>query len=113
MAVGIGGSDMNGFGVGERHMAMTINKAQEALKLYLNGDIGIETLEERVISLAWDAEFEEQHLIDQVAIELSYLKDGASDEGDFRAGIAKIATPPKQDAIIAVRATTRNALRIR
>ena len=94
-------------------MTMTINKAQEALRLYLNGNIGIDALEERVISLAWDAEFEEQHLIDQVAIELSYLKDGLSDEGAFRARIAEIATPPKQDAIIAVGATTRNALRTR
>ena len=92
---------------------MTGNKAQEALKLYLDGDIDIDTLEERVISLAWDAEFEEQHLIDQVAIELSYIKDRLSDEGAFRARIAEIATPPKQDAIIAVGATTRNALRIR
>ena len=44
------------------------DKAREALNLYLNGDIDIDALEERVISLAWDAEFEDQHLIDQVAI---------------------------------------------
>ncbi len=95
-------------------MTMTSNKAQEALRLYLSGDIDIEALEERVISLAWDAEFEDQHLIDQVAIELSYIKDGVSDEDAFRARIAKmIAAPSKQDAIIAVKATTRNALRIR
>ena len=95
-------------------MTMTINKAQEALELYLNGDIDIDALEERVISLTWDAEFEEQYLIDQVAIELSYIKDGLSDEGAFRARIAKmIAAPSKQDAIIAVKATTRNALRTR
>ncbi len=94
-------------------MTMTINNVQEALKLYLDGDIGIDALEERVISLAWDAVFEEQHLIDQVAIELSYLKDGLSDEAVFRARIAKIATPPTRDAIIAVGATTRNALRTR
>ena len=92
---------------------MTGNKAREALKLYLSGDIDIEALEERVISLAWDAEFEERHLIDQVAIELSYIKDGVSDEAVFRARIAKIAAPPTQDAIIAVKTTTRNALRIR
>lgn len=94
-------------------MTMTGNKAQEALKLYLGGDIDIDAFEERVISLAWDAEFEEQYLIDQVAIELSYIKDGVSDESAFRARVAKIATPPTQDAIIAVGATTRNALRIR
>lgn len=94
-------------------MTMTGNKAQEALNLYLNGDIDIDALEERVIALAWDAEFEEQHLIDQVAIELSYIKDGLSDESAFRARVAKIAAPPKQDAIIAVKATTRNALRTR
>lgn len=79
------------------------NEAQEALKLYLNGDIDIDALEERVISLAWDAEFEDQHLIDKVAIELSYIKDGVSDEAAFRARIAKIAAPPRQDAIIEAR----------
>lgn len=94
-------------------MTMTGSKAQEALNLYLSGDIGIDALEERVISLAWDAEFEEQRLIDQVAIELSYIKDEVSDEGAFRARVAKIAASPTQDAIIAVKATTRNALRIR
>ena len=94
-------------------MTMTGNKAQEALNLYLSGDIGIDALEERVISLAWDAEFEDQRLIDQVAIELSYIKDGVSDEDAFRARVAKIAAPPKQDAIIVVGTTTRNALRIR
>ena len=94
-------------------MTMTGNKAQEALNLYLSGDIDIDALEERVISLAWDAEFDEQHLIDQVAIELSYIKDGVSDESVFRARISKIAAPPTQDAIIAVGATTRNALRTR
>lgn len=82
---------------------MTVDNAREALKLYLNGDMDIDALEERVISLAWDAEFEDQHLIDQVAIELSYIKDGASDEAVFRARIARIAAPPKQDAIIAAR----------
>ena len=92
---------------------MTGNKAQEVLKLYLNGDIDIDALEERVISLAWDAEFEDQRLIDKVAIELSYIKDGGSDEAVFRARVAKIAAPPKQDAIIAVGAITRNALRTR
>lgn len=94
-------------------MTMTGNKAQEALKLYLSGDIDIDALEELVISLAWDAEFEEQYLIDQIAIELSYIKDGVSDDGAFRARVAKIAAPPTQDAIIAVKATTRNALRTR
>lgn len=79
------------------------NKAREALKLYLDGDMDIDALEERVISLAWDAEFEDQHLIDKVAIELSYIKDGASDEGAFRARMDKIAAPPRQDAIIAAR----------
>lgn len=82
---------------------MTVNKAQEALKLYLSGDIDIDALEERVISLAWDAEFEDQYLIDQVAIELSYIKDGVSDEGAFSARIAKIAAPLKQDMAIAAR----------
>ena len=82
---------------------MTGDKAREALKLYLNGDIDIDALEERAISLAWDAEFEDQHLIDKVAIELSYIKDGMSDEAVFRASVAKIAAPPKQDAIIAAR----------
>ena len=63
----------------------------KALKLYLNEEIDLDTLEYRVITLAWDDEFEDQDLVDQIAIELVYIKDGLSDELIFRTRMAEIA----------------------
>ena len=63
----------------------------ETIRLYLSGDIDLDTLEYRVITLAWDDEFEDQDLVDRIAIELIYIKDGLSDESAFRTRIAEIA----------------------
>ena len=63
----------------------------ETIRLYLNGDIDLDTLEYRVITLAWDDEFEDQDLVDRIAIELVYIKDGLSDESAFRTRMAEIA----------------------
>ena len=62
----------------------------EALGLYLNGDIDLDSLEDRIIPLAWDADYD-QDLIDQIAFELIYIKDGLSDESIFRTRMAEIA----------------------
>ncbi len=62
----------------------------ETLRLYLNGDIDLDSLEDRIIPLAWDTDFD-QHLIDQIAFELIYIKDGVSDESIFRTRVAEIA----------------------
>ena len=64
----------------------------EALKLYLNRDIDLDSLEYRVITLAWDDELEDQDLVDRIAVELVYIKDGVSDESIFRTRMAEIAS---------------------
>ena len=63
-----------------------------AIKLYLNGDIDLDTLERRVITLAWDDEFEDQELVDRIAVKLVYIMDGVSDESIFRTRVAEIAS---------------------
>ena len=63
----------------------------KTIRLYLNGEIDLDTLERRVITLAWDDEFEDQELVDRVAVELVYIKDGLSDESIFRTRMAEIA----------------------
>ena len=68
------------------------NKIHETIRLYLNGDIDLDTLEYRVITLAWDDEFEDRDLIAQIAVELVYIKDGLTDERAFRTRIAEIAS---------------------
>ena len=50
------------------------NKILDAIQLYLIGDIDIDSLEYRAITLAWDDELEDQDLVDQVTIELVYIK---------------------------------------
>ena len=63
---------------------MTKDKAFDALNLFLDGDIDLDALEDRVIPLAWDSEYKNQDLVDIIAIELVYIKDGISDEPLFR-----------------------------
>ena len=63
----------------------------DAIQLYLVGYIDIDSLEDRVIPLAWDDSYGNRELLDQVAVEFVYFKDGLSDESDFRERIAEIA----------------------
>ena len=64
----------------------------ETLGLYLDGDIDLDTLEDRIIPLLWSAQLEEERdLIAQIAVELVYIKDGLTDEAAFRTRIAEIA----------------------
>ena len=63
----------------------------ETLRLYLAGDIDLDSLERRIIPLAWDTDFD-QDLVDQIAVELVYIKDGVSDESIFRTRVAEIAS---------------------
>ena len=67
------------------------DKILETLRLYLIGDIDLDSLEDRIIPFAWDTEFTDQDLIDQIAVEIAYIKDGVSDESTFRKRIAEIA----------------------
>ena len=65
----------------------------ETLGLYLNGDIDIDSLEDRIIPLVWNAQLEEERdLIAQIAVELVYIKDDLSDESAFRTRIAELAS---------------------
>ena len=70
---------------------MADNIALDALKRYLNGEIDLDALEERIIPLAWDAEFADQDLVDELFIEIAYINDGVSDEDIFRERVSKIA----------------------
>ena len=65
--------------------------ALDALQRYLNGDIGLDALEERIIPLAWDNNFEDQSLIGELFIEIAYINDGVSDEDIFRKRVSRIA----------------------
>ena len=65
----------------------------EALGLYLNRDIDLDSLGDRTIPLLWSAQLEaDRDLIAQIAVELVYIKDGLSDESIFRTRIAEIAS---------------------
>lgn len=72
---------------------MADNKAFDVLKLYLNGDIDLDALEERIVPLAWVPEFEDHELVGIVLTEIAYIKDGVSDEEIFRARVAEAAAP--------------------
>lgn len=64
----------------------------KTIQLYLLGDIDIDSLEDRIVPLAWDTEFEDQELLDEILFELIYIKDGVSDEPIFRTRMAEIAS---------------------
>ena len=68
---------------------MTEDRGWDALHLFLNGDIDLDALEERVIPLAFTNEYENQDLVDLIAIELVYVKDGISDEALARERLAE------------------------
>ncbi len=67
------------------------NQILKTLRLYLSGDIDLDTLEHRIIPLAWESEFKNQELLDEIAFELIYIKDGVSDEAIFRTRATEIA----------------------
>ena len=56
----------------------------KAVQLYLMGDIDIDSLEDRIIPFAWETEFKDKELLDEILFELIYIKDGVSDEPIFR-----------------------------
>ena len=68
------------------------DKILETLKLYLNDDIDLDSLEDRTIPLAWDNDFKDQDLLNEIMVELIYIKDGVSDESIFRTRITEIAS---------------------
>ncbi len=64
----------------------------KTVRLYLMGDIDIDSLEDRIIPLAWETQFKDQELLDEILFELIYIKDGVSDESIFRTRMAEIAS---------------------
>ena len=70
---------------------MADNIALDALKHYLNGNINLDALEERIIPLAWDNDFVDQDLIGEICIEIAHINDGVSNEDIFRERVEKIA----------------------
>ena len=62
------------------------------MRLYLSGDIDLDTLEDRVVPLAWDNGFTDQDILNEIMFELIYIKDGVSDETIFRKRMAEIAS---------------------
>ena len=77
----------------------------ETIQLYLSGDIDLDALERRIISLAWDDEFDDQELVDRIAVELIYIKDGVSDESIFRTRVAKILTQSQETTAVPMKAS--------
>ena len=63
------------------------------LSLYIDGKITAEVIDTWIALNIWDATGHDRDLIDQVAVELAYLKDGLSDESDFRTRMAEILYP--------------------
>ena len=63
----------------------------ETLRLYLAGEINVDSLEDKIIPFAWETEFEDQELLDAILFELIYIKDGLTDESAFRTRMAEIA----------------------
>lgn len=70
----------------------------KTLQLYLIGDIDLDSLEYRVITLTWDDKSVDQDLVDRIAVELVYIKDGVSDETLFRTRIAEILAQTQDSA---------------
>ena len=70
------------------------NEIPEILRLYLRDGIDFDTLENRIISLAWDPdEREDQLLLDTILAEIFYIWDNVSDEPLFRKRIVQLIAP--------------------
>ena len=74
------------------------DKILAILRLYLDGEIALVELEERVITLALSPDTEDFDPIDEVAVELSYLKDQVSDEAAFRRSMSDIVARHSAEA---------------
>ena len=55
-----------------------------ALRLYLNDTIDFDSLEDRIVPIAFEAEPKDDGLVLEVLAEIAYVKDRVSDEGAFR-----------------------------
>ena len=83
------------------------NEIPEILRLYLGDGIDFDTLENRIISLAWDPdEREDQLLLDTILVEMFYIWDNVSDEPLFRERVSELVGPdPNHTAATPSKAT--------
>ena len=76
------------------------NKIPGMVRLYLIGDIDFDTLEDRLLPLAWNSQSEEEmDAVDLILAEICCVKDGVSDEDLFRERMAYLVGPDDDDAL--------------
>ena len=68
-----------------------------ALRLYLNDTIDFDSLEDRIVPIAFEAE--DGGLVLEVLAELAYVKDRVSDEGMFRERVAGLVARRRSDEV--------------
>ena len=61
------------------------------LGAYADGAVDLDSLEDSVIPLMWEADGSDLDLIDRVAAEMACVKDGSVDEATFRVRAREIA----------------------
>ena len=66
-----------------------------ALRLYFNDTIDFDSLEDRIVPIAFEAE--DGGLVFEVVAEIAYVKDRVSDEGTFRERVAGLVAKPHTD----------------
>jgi hypothetical protein len=64
----------------------------EILRLYLNGEMDLDSLEDQVVRLAFKADDQDSQLVYEVLAEIAYVKDKVSDEPTFTDRIGGIVT---------------------
>ena len=73
-----------------------------ALRLYLNDNIDFDSLEDRIIPIAFEAESQDGGLLFEVVAEIAYVKDKVSDEGMFRERVAEVLARQRDDTVPAI-----------
>ena len=68
-----------------------------ALRLYFNDTIDFDSLEDRIVPIAFEAE--DGGLVFEVVAEIAYVKDRVSDEGTFRERVAGLVARRRSDEV--------------
>ena len=69
-----------------------MSEALQEIKDYLDKRIDFSEFENRILTLAWTEECEEQEMVNLLLTEIVYSNDGLVDEKDFRERVANIVT---------------------
>ena len=69
------------------------NELFELLSLYIDGGTKLEVVDDWIAVHIWDADHKDRDIIDQVVVELSYVKDNVSDEASFRIRMSELVSP--------------------